>query len=226
MRRQVLFFASATLTVLLAGSASRANLIVNGDFELGNVGFSSGYTFSPANVYDVSTYDIARNPINDNQYFTSYGDHTSGFGYMMVISGSTDPNVTVWSETVTVAAGTKYDFSFFGSSCYPSSPARLEVLFNGISLGIFTLPVSSGTWQGYGASWYSGATTSVTIEIIDRNLDFSGNDFALDELALQGPNAVPEPSGFTLLAVGPACLIGCARRWNRKLRPCGGPSGK
>ena len=45
MRRQVLFFASATLTVLLAGSASRANLIVNGDFELGNVGFSSGYTF-------------------------------------------------------------------------------------------------------------------------------------------------------------------------------------
>jgi hypothetical protein len=202
----------------LAGQGRADNLIVNGNFESGNTGFTSGYAYSPGNLLPPSTYDIIRNPVNDNQFYSSYGDHTTGSGLMMVVNGSLNPGTIVWSETVAVVPQSTYTFTFFGSSAYPLSPALLDVLFNGVEAAgaPFTMPANAATWQQYTTTWNSGINSSLTLEFVDRNLNFSGNDFALDDIFLEGPSLgpVPEPSTLTLLGIGIAGMAGYV--WRRK----------
>ena len=74
-------------TALMSGYAlaDPVNVITNGDFEAGNTGFSSDYTFSPGNIWDPATYDIVSDPNDSHNLATSFGDHTTGDGLMMVI---------------------------------------------------------------------------------------------------------------------------------------------
>ena len=45
VRKLVLVAGAVTAAMAVATSASAVNLVVNGDFEAGNTGFSSDYTF-------------------------------------------------------------------------------------------------------------------------------------------------------------------------------------
>src|SRR6186997_955164 len=118
MKRNVMYL-SVVLSLLLSlfflpagqgvskGKAQSAgpNLIVNGDFEAGNTGFTTSYIYTPADIYNTGTYDVLTNPRNAHKYATSYGDHTSGGGKMMALNGSTVAGSIAWSQTVAVDAG-------------------------------------------------------------------------------------------------------------------------
>jgi hypothetical protein len=160
-------------------------LLVNGDFELGNTGFSSSYTFSPGNLFPEGTYDVATNPQADNSNFSPCGDHTTGTGNMMIVNGAVQPNMIVWSETVTVLPNRTYNFSGWATSVFPTSPAHLQFLVNINNVPIGELQLSSTTcqWQPFTASWFSGTSTTATLSIVDLNTDAFGNDFALDDLS-------------------------------------------
>jgi hypothetical protein len=82
------------------------NLIVNDDFEAGNSGFTSDYdvvvatghnTLQPPYVYAIGT-----DPYLYHSAWTSFGDHTSGTGNMMIVNGSSEgtPGALVWGQTV------------------------------------------------------------------------------------------------------------------------------
>jgi hypothetical protein len=175
--------------------AQGVNLIVNGDFERGNVGFTTDYQFVNVDT-GPGAYGVLTNPGNFNNEFTSYGDHTSGAGLMMVVDGALVANRVVWSETVQVRPRTDYTFVTWVSTCLAISPAQLDFRFNDQSIGIFDAPGNSGIWESFSTTWNSGANTSVTIQIFDRNLQFSGNDFALDDISLmaRGPAAAYGPA--------------------------------
>jgi sugar lactone lactonase YvrE len=174
--------------------------IVNGDFEQGNVGFTSDYQF---HIMSPGAYDIVTDPQQFNIYATSYGDHTTGSGLMMTMDGALTPNQVVWSETVAVAPHTTYDFSAWVSTCYPLSPARLDFMFNGSSAGVYTAPATAGVWQQFQTTWDSGASAAVTVSVIDRNTDFSGNDFALDDISLRAAEGGTAATVPTRLAQEP-----------------------
>lgn len=161
-----------------------AELIVNGDFTQGPVGFSTGYRHSPSSITDVGTYAVVTNPRLVHPDAFSYGDHTTGSGLMMAVDGAIIPNVVVWSQTVAVTPATDYAFSTWVSTWVAISPAQLDFLFNGSSVGTFTAPATSGVWQQFTNAWNSGSATSLTIQIVDRNVSFSGNDFAIDDISL------------------------------------------
>lgn len=167
------------------------NLIVNGDFESGNTGFTSEYLFTPGSldseVYDptLGVYDLPVNPVDSHRAAASFGDHTSGSGLMMAVNGANRSDVVVWSQTVAVAPNTTYEFSAWITSWFHESPAQLQLLINGSQVGTFTAPSTSGLWQQFGAIWNSRSSTSATIEIIDLNTELNGNDFVLDDLSLQ-----------------------------------------
>ncbi len=73
----------------------------------GNTGFTSGYTYSPGNLYDAGVYDVSNNPYPENNYWASFGPHSGSL--MMIVNGADIPNVTVWSETgITVTPDTNY----------------------------------------------------------------------------------------------------------------------
>jgi hypothetical protein len=170
----------------LEGRALLANLVVNGDFEAGRVGFSSDYT--TGDLVAAGSYVVARDPAAVHPEADSYGDHTSGSGLMMAVNGSLTEGVVVWSQTVPVSPGADYQLSAWISTWLAISPGRLEFSINGTPMGTATAPSASGVWQRFGADWNAGPATSATITIVDRNTDFSGNDVALDDISFIGPD--------------------------------------
>jgi gliding motility-associated-like protein len=159
------------------------NLIVNGDFEGGNFGFTSDYTYSPTNLVPEGTYAVLPNPQAAHPGFAACGDHTSGGGNMMAVNGAGTPNQNVWCQTVAIQPNTQYIFSAWVTSLHPSSPARLQFSINGGTIGpIFTAPSTTCTWLNFYTTWNSGANTSATICIVNQNTVLGGNDFALDDI--------------------------------------------
>jgi hypothetical protein len=212
MTRQICVTAVAVI-VLGGGQVCANNLVVNGDFESGNMGFISGYAYDPSGGYPDTNYAVASNPNAWNSNWSAYGDHTSGSGLMMIVNGSTLADTLIWSETFSVSPNTLYNFSIWVSSCNTISPANLDFVFNGSAPIPYDAPAAAGVWQQLTMGWNSGANTSVSIQVYDRNLEYVGNDFAIDDISL---SAVPEPSSFILSGIGAISLLAYAWRRRRK----------
>lgn len=199
--------------ILLSGQllADPVNIIVNGDFEAGNTGFSTGYTYSPGNIHGPGTYDIVTDPQLSHASATSFGDHTTGSGYMMAINGSETAGVSLWLQPVSVIPDALYTLSFWVANWYPSAPTTLDVQINGTSVGTIT-PSGVGIWQEFTADWLSDAATSASIGIVSMGTAYSGNDYALDDISfmdppvdidrLDTPIETPEPSTLLLSGLG------------------------
>lgn len=215
MRLSIVSIAAVCLLVpWLPVSLAEAEMISNGDFEQGNTDFTTGYAFSPGNTGPAQSYDITLDPgashpaPND----PSYGDHTTGSGFMAAFNGSEVDDVVAWLQTVDVAPNTPYAFSAWISNWARGgdSPAVLDFLFNGVAVGTFTESSTPGVWEEFATIWQSADNTSVTIEIVDRNLVGLGNDFALDDISLR---AVPEPSSALMLLTAAIGVAACV--WRR-----------
>ncbi len=64
-------------------------IIINGDFEAGNSGFTSQYTYAPGSNTTEGEYTVRADPQNWNGAFAATPDHTSGSGNMLVVNGAT-----------------------------------------------------------------------------------------------------------------------------------------
>ncbi len=174
-----------TTTYTLTASAVdlNNNTIVNGDFEQGNIGFTSDYSYSPGNLHPEGVYNITTNPRFNHSGFAFCGDHTSGNGNMMVVNGAGTPGQNVWCQTVSVLPNTEYVFSCWVTSVVASSPALLQFFTNSSALGpVFQAPGQNCLWQNFYSTWNSGSVTSVTICMVNQNTGVGGNDFALDDI--------------------------------------------
>ncbi len=200
------------------------NLVINGDFEAGNTGFSTDYRFSPGSIFDFHEYAITTNPRLVHNFATAYGDHTSGSGLMMAVNGPlSSSNLTVWAQTVAVELNTIYTFAAWVSS-WSSAPPELNALLdfsiNGTSLGTFRAPSPAGVWERFSASWDSDSNTAASIRIVVLNPgEFIANDFALDDISLSTAapaEVIPEPSTLTLLGIGTFGLLGYGWRRGRR----------
>ena len=170
-------------------------LVVNGDFEQGNTGFTTDYQYvanTTANglVPNGGLYTVNNDPHFNHDNFWGT-DHTTanGTGNYMLINGTS--NKVVWKQTVTVIPNTDYYFSAYAVSLNSVAPyADLQFRVNGINIGSNTGaldPKSSdnnpGTWRRFYGMWSSGGATTAVIEIIDRQNAESGNDFGLDDIS-------------------------------------------
>ena len=75
-----LILATTAAVLAIAPAASAAELLVNGNFEDGNTGFYSEYSYSPGNYWPEAVYGVDTNPQNGHGLFSSFGDHTYGEG--------------------------------------------------------------------------------------------------------------------------------------------------
>jgi len=181
-------------------------LVTNGNFASGNVGFSTDYTFV-ADSFSVSStgncfpapglFTIGSDPSSCHSLWSSFSPFDAT-GAMMIVNGAASP-ATVWSETVSVVPGSTYTFSAHVASNFPTSPAILDFSVNGTQLGTnFAVNATPGTWSQFSGNWNSGASTTALLTIVDLNLAAQGNDFSLDDISFQ-PAAVPEPSSMALI---------------------------
>jgi hypothetical protein len=177
-------------------------LVVNGDFEAGNTGFTSAYGLAgplvgscpgngSAGLYPEGLYDVK----TDGQltHCSFWGkDHTSGTGRYMLINGSgSNPPVKVWQQTVNVLPNTTYYFSAWAMSLNSAGPfASLQFNVNGVQVGtIANLAAgqnnnSNNGWvRFYGTLTTGPTTTSAVISITDLQTALGGNDFGLDDIS-------------------------------------------
>lgn len=196
------FVFMAVCSFLIATVSFGTNLIVNGDFETGNTGFSTQYQYSPGDygLHQEGRYAIGSDPQYSHPDFTSFGDHTSSTGNMMLVNGATSLNVTVWEQSISISPNTEYEFSFWLAEC-SSTPneylANLETFINGISIGNIVQSSNPGEWIEFSKLWQSGLNTIATIRIVDIQTAVSTNDFAIDDI-----HFVPEPATLLLLSLG------------------------
>lgn len=191
------------LSALACGAVAHANLIPNGDFEGGVSNFVSDYTLT-GDLHPAATYNVGTDAHLFHEAWTSFGDHTSGAGKMMIMNGGGDSSARVWQgDSINLAAGT-YTFSFYGASTYPDNPANLTVSLNNSvlgSTGVFS--ANPGTWNLYSFT-FSTAGGASTFVLRDSITAAGGNDFVIDDINLQ---AVPEPTTVAALGLGALGLL-------------------
>jgi hypothetical protein len=175
------------------------SVVTNGDFSAATTnsstrGFTSSYTYRSTS-YNCSgcccgvlsiegTYSITTDPQNIHTNFTSFGDHTSGTGKMLVVNGASTANVTVWTQNISVVPNTDYVFSAWATSVNPQNPAMLQFSINGVPLGGTINPSSvDGDWQYFTTTWNSGINSgTLPIALVNQNIATNGNDFAIDDI--------------------------------------------
>ncbi len=193
---------------------SNPNLIVNGDFGLGNTGFDSDYTYvsdipgSQMEMFPEGTYTVINNPNLVHTGFSACNDHTGGGGNMMVVNGAASLQ-DIWCQTISVTPNTWYNVSAWVASVNPASPAKLRFSINGTPIGaIIDAPSSTCQWIPFNAVWNSGTSITATICILNLNVATGGNDFAIDDISIVGLCTVEDEVEITLYQeVAPAPII-------------------
>jgi hypothetical protein len=175
------------LTILAAGRLGAQNVVTNGDFEAGNVAFTTEYTYSPDDLFPARTLAVLTNPNSAHGSFAVMGDHTSGTGKMLVVNGATEiPHPVVWSQQVAVKPNREYYFSAWAANVLGGFSSRFVFRINGTALQPeVTLPGAVALWQNYTTIWTSGAATKATLEIVFVSSEQFGNDTALDDIVFR-----------------------------------------
>ncbi len=177
-------------TLILNVANYTQNLVINGDFEAGNSGFTTGYGPGTGGSFGLltnpGTYAITTSPNLVHNNFGACSDlGTTGPGNMLVVNGSNVPNTTVWSQTIAVDPSTDYSFSAWVTSVEnitQSNVAVLQFFIDGVQIGpVFSPTLLSCNWQQFIQPWNSGGNTSATISIVAQ-VSSGNNDFAIDNI--------------------------------------------
>ncbi len=191
---------STTYYVTRNENSYQENLVVNGDFEQGDTGFGTSYSYG--NYGSCGYYYIGHE--NHEMWSWDIGDtlfdHTSGTGmYMMVDAAS---YWTAWSQTVDVTPHTNYVFSAWFLT---DNMAYVYFDINGDWLNGFSTPQQRGSWERRLVVWNSGDNTTATININTEWASCGGYDIGIDdiefyEIACEGTESI----SLTLLPTGDA----------------------
>jgi hypothetical protein len=164
---------------------SVAELFPNSNFDAGNTGFYSGYGYvtivNQNSLHPEGIYAITPNANLGHESF----QNCTGHGNMMVVNGSSNPNLIVWSSgTIAVTPNTDYTLTINLTSVNPVNPAQLIFNVNGENIGLqFNATTTNCVWVPGIAIWNSGSNTSATFDILNLNLAPGGNDFAIDDIS-------------------------------------------
>jgi hypothetical protein len=158
------------------------NWVVNGDFEDGNSGFTTGYTMqSQANGVGTAAV-VTAPPAGWNLGSTAaYG----GSGKFLMVDGSnrSTNTPTVWAERITgLEANTDYDFSFWMMT--NSNASTLAISSNGGVVGTTNLQ-DGRNWTEVKKVVTSNSSGELSLSLATTmHYEAAGNDFGLDHIAL------------------------------------------
>ena len=150
----------SVMMVLIGLANAEANLVVNGDFESGNTGFTSFYQYNPVSPGTEGDYYIGSNSMDWNGAFPApVYDHTTGSGLMLLGNGINN-QAAVWQQTVNVTAGVEYEFSGWMAALHGTSLPRMEFLVNGQSLGNDS--TTALIWTEFSSLWVASQSGTAT----------------------------------------------------------------
>lgn len=167
------------------------NLILNGDFEAGNVNFSSEYDYITDTIFH------GHYTVTDNIHLLNFrlkspptGDHTSGKGNYLVVDSKifrSSIKSKIWiSNPVKVTKNSNYTFSawVYNVGGGGSSSPELTVSINDKVIGKpFRIPHNSDKWEHLYYKWNSGHHHGKVVVAIENNYYYQYiEDFAIDDI--------------------------------------------
>ncbi|MFN3402624.1 MAG: gliding motility-associated C-terminal domain-containing protein [Cytophagaceae bacterium] len=182
------------------------NLVVNGDFSMGDTQFSTPYASWNDPNNGVPCSNNPYNPMNCPRFWSSPGEYwvhpraddfnpgafssvpspRSG-GNMMLVDAQCVPGGIIWEQTVEVIANTNYYFSLYIASIHPLNPAKLSFEVNGVILGTqVNAPAGVNQWLFYEDVWHSGSLDGMVQLRIREQSGVgctNGDDFAIDDIS-------------------------------------------
>lgn len=178
---------SSTTNVTCTVEGYRYNLVNNGDFASTTRTFETGYIEYPRvrPDLDAQEYWIGQNSATVHSQFVGT-DHTSTItgqpSNFLAVNGS--GNTLLWKQTIlNIKPNTDYVFSCWVQSLYSQNPAKISFKINGIQqVGTFDAGTQVAVWKQFYVVWNSGSAPQAVIEIVDTELDPSGNDFGIDDI--------------------------------------------
>ena len=162
------------------------SLIPNGDFEKGNVGFSSAYNYDAAAV-NPGYYSVVKNASNFNPSFSPIPDHTTGNGYYLIADVDDVENKKIWCVTIPVDAGSEYVLEVWAANLNTlfRNPPEIGLVINDTVLDApYPLSDANNNWEKLSWHWLSGSMKTATICLVNHNPTPDGNDFAIDDIKL------------------------------------------
>ncbi|HSZ26461.1 MAG TPA: OmpA family protein [Cytophagaceae bacterium] len=186
------------------------NLVKNGDFEDGNIGFTSEYQYNFRSNAP-GQYSITDDAASLNKDFRNpiKGDHTYGRGYYLVVNSDGEKGKKVWRTEVSVIPNSNYTFSVFYCNLYKKLPVKtgfafesgdvkgndpaVKFMVEGKQVGELDMDFYHlFRWINATVTWYSGTNNGkVTISIENANNSVDGNDMALDDIEFLYKETMP-----------------------------------
>ena len=165
-----------------------SGLVYNGNFEGGNTGFTSDYTYVSSTgdtaLRPEGLYTVGSNPRNYHSGFITHGDHTSGSGKMLIANGSPSVSDFVWKCSFDVERGVQYEFSAWFLSVSTGNPLDKNQIEYSIGDEVIagTYDKTENDWERYFYTYTAKSTRKIEIKIRSKTSIASGNDFALDDI--------------------------------------------
>jgi hypothetical protein len=171
------------ITINGAGSVANPNLVYNGDFSAGDIGFVTQYG---EQNYGYGVYGVVTDANTYFSWASACKDRTvAGTGKIFVTDGGTDASLTVWGQRIAVNPNTTYRLSTYATSISSTNPSTLAFYVNGVKVGTSTtLSATTCAWQQLTTTWNSGSSTTAYFEIRNENTNTGGNDFAIDDISM------------------------------------------
>ena len=166
------------------------NLIINGNFESGNTGFSSEYQYA-SDYIDHGKYTVTSDvgALNKNFISPAHGDHTSGKGKYMVVDSkiyrSSDRSKVWCAEVSNLKKNIDYSFSVWLSRTGIGSPPELQILIDDKPLAeSCRLKSSPGDWEELHYKWRSKRKREkISVCIVSIYYYQYMEDFVIDDIS-------------------------------------------
>jgi PKD repeat protein len=198
------------------GSVASANLISNGSFTNGDIGFTTGLTYDNSigggAGCGAGRYGVYTNFTSFCTNWPSLLDHTnnspaSSRKYMTIDGYDFLGFLPLWQSPVNLTANTDYCFSFWWASVYPTSSQSFTVSIdivnaNGTvvttSLGTETISQSpQGSWVQKTINWNSGNLTGLQYVAIRQTTLGGFRDWGIADICFTAKPPVPCNADFT-----------------------------
>lgn len=193
---------TGTLTFTVSADLFPDDVIANGNFEGGNVGFQTGMTYVTLPAYVGTNSYVINEYVPDASYWNTDNPfnpatQTRGDGKFLISDGPTSAGSLIWKQTVNILPNKDYTFSIdHVNICWNNSPGNTRVAENDLEFSVFVNGVLCGSyktdgrgeyvgvgrWKTDGFVWNSGSLSQALIEIKTKNSEVHGYDFGFDNI--------------------------------------------
>jgi choice-of-anchor A domain-containing protein len=168
-----------------------------GGFESSN-NWSSASTEYTSGGTAAGRYSILNNVRTIQSGFPAFAPRSGN--YMMYVDGSTTANAKVWYKSVSVTAGSTYQFSAWVANANNASTnlPYISLIVDGSTVATGTVTSVAGDWDFVQGTYDATVTGTITIQIVDNNIQSGNNDFVLDDICFKsiGSTVLTCASGY------------------------------